>query len=160
MKIFIKLIVTTLILLPNSSWAEGMMPCEHVPEQITTTLSYYSKKQTPEFLKCMSDFRVCAVADGRVIKSTLIKHIPENYESTTVVIVQSPRNDDFPVCLVGAYSGGSAAAWIFEAYKIIDGKAFAFDGMERAYAQGDAIPPKHAAKMTYEMFDKYAEKLP
>jgi len=65
-----------------------------------------------------------------------------------------------PVCLVGSYSGGSAAAWQFSAYKIVDGVAVAFDGMDKAYAQGDAVPPKAAALMTYEMFDKYAVKVP
>lgn len=147
------------MLFPSLTWAENLMPCEYVKEKLITNLSYYSKEQAPKFLDCVSNYRVCAVADGQVVSATLIKHVPDKYESTNIVIVQSPKNDAFPVCLIGTYSGGSAAAWSFDAYKIINNNAEQFRGMHKAYAQGDAIPPKSAALMTYEMFDKYAEKL-
>ena len=157
-KLFIKIIVISIVFLPSTPWAGGNMPCEQVKEPLKKTLSYFSKKQTPVFLNCISNYRVCAVAGGRVIASTLIKEIPNIDESTTVVIVQSPPNDELPVCLIGSYSGGSAAAWTFDAYKIINGNAVAFRGMNKAYAQGDAVSPKSAAIMTYEMYEKYAEK--
>lgn len=159
MKIFVKLLAISLALCTTCR-AEEVMPCEHVKESITTHLSYYSRDQTADFLKCVSSFRVCAVADDRVVSATLIKHMPDNNERTTVVIVQSPPHDNFRVCLIGSYSGDSAAAWRFEAYKIVNDTAIAFGGMHKAYAQGDVIPPKKAAMITYEMFENYAEKLP
>ena len=160
MKIVTICITVSIVLLPPVTWAGNLMPCEHIKEKLVKGLSYYGKKQTPEFLECVSSYRVCAVADGQVVSSTLIKHMSDKHESTTFVIVQSPKNDAFPVCLIGAYNGGSAAAWSFDAYKILQDKAVRFRGMHKAYARGDAIAPQSAAKMTYEMFDKYAEKLP
>ena len=90
--------------------------------------------------------------------TTNIQSIKSNYEATTLVIVQSPAEDDAPVCLVGVYSGGSAAAWAFKAYKVVDGEATAYSEMEEAYSQGDAVAPKDAAIETYQMFEKYVGK--
>ena len=97
MKISTRLAVFLLVLfLAIPSRAGEKMPCEFVRDRIIASLSYYSKDQTPEFIKCITKFRVCAVADGEVVSATLIKHIPQNYQATTVVIVQSPANDAFP----------------------------------------------------------------
>ena len=147
-----------LLLFPIASWASNTMPCEYIKDELTIDLSYYSEKQTPEFLKCISTFRVCAVADGDVVYTKSIKDIKSSQEATTLVILQSPPDVSIPLCLVGSYSGGSSAAWSFKAYKIINGAAIAYSGMHKAYAQGDAVPPKDAAIATYKMFEKYAEK--
>lgn len=155
---FNKLCAYLLMLFPFVSSADPGMPCESIADKLKNKLSYYSEKQTPEFLKCISVYRVCAVADRHVVSAADIKSIKTPYEATTLVIVQSLPYEENPLCLVGIYSGGSAAAWVFEAYIVVDGSAVSYPGMGDAYAQGDAVAPKNAAILTYRMFEKYAEK--
>lgn len=147
-----------LVLVSCSFGAEAQsasFACEYVKKEIKEGLSYYNKDVTSEFLKCIKTNRVCVSVEGKITGAELAKELSNENEASTYVTLQSPVTDPEPLCLIGYYSGGSAAAWGFDAYKIVDGKALQFGEMYKATFNFDAVPPRSAAEITYEMFKKH-----
>lgn len=153
----VKICACLLLVFPIVTLAGSKMPCEAITSELNEYLSYYSKEQAPGFLECVSKYRVCAVADNHVVAAESIQSINTQYAATTLVVVQSPPDEKAPLCLAGIYSGGSAASWMFKAYKVINQDAIAYVGMDDAYAQGDVVSPKDAANVTVSMFNQYAK---
>src|SRR5688572_29515063 len=109
---FLSGLIFLLSLSPVNASAE-QMPCEYVAKQITEYLEH-RKSYKSEFLQCLTQYRVCVIGDS-VIKKQSIQEVPHD-DMATFAIVQSPANDSDPVCLISIFSGGSSAAWFFEAY--------------------------------------------
>jgi hypothetical protein len=101
--------------------------------------------------ECARTSRVCTVLsypEVEVLRAGSVRELPTN-GSATLGIVQSGVGDQPVVCLVGIFSGGSAAAWLFMGWKIEGGRATSIEGMEKSRMNSDSVPPRALGNAIY-----------
>lgn len=134
-------ISTGVLLLLFSCLAAGAeLPCVTAEREIRDVAADVPKS----FWDCTRTSRVCIALfypDVKVLRAVAVRELPVD-GSASFGIVQSAVGEEPAVCLAGAYSGGSAAAWLFQGWKVENGKLAPIDGMEKTRMNSDAVPPR------------------
>lgn len=97
-------------------------PCSYLKERIEVDLSYYTPELTDAYMSCIEANRICYIEAHEIGKAELIYKMTYG-DPATHVIVQSPKNEETPNCLIASFSGGSSASWSFSAFKIVNENA-------------------------------------
>jgi hypothetical protein len=129
-------------LLATGASGAAEYPCASVQGEIRD-LASASGDLSPRLLQCTRTSRVCVITfpDVGVLGAESVRDLPiENASSFGVV--QSAPGDRPALCLVGTYSGGSAAAWSFQGWKVEGGRGIPIEGMQRARLNNDSVPPR------------------
>jgi hypothetical protein len=108
------------------------------------------------FWQCTRTSRVCLVRfypDTEVLRAAAVRDLPSD-GAVNFGIVQSAAGDQPAVCLVGAFSGGSAAAWLFDGWEIQGGRPVPLKGMDRTQMNSDAVPPRTLGNAIYGAYVK------
>jgi hypothetical protein len=106
--------------------------------------------------ECARSSRVCTVLfypEAKVLRAGSVRELPTD-GSATLGIVQSGAGDQPGVCLVGIFSGGSAAAWLFMGWKIEGGKATSIEGMEKSRMNSDSVSPRALGNVIYGAYER------
>jgi hypothetical protein len=145
----IRFLVTIAIALSVGAVAAAEMPCVSVERELRA-LGPGGADVPPAFLECARKSRVCVLTfpDSQVLRAESLRELPADGASS-LAIVQSPPGEQPALCLVGTYSGGSAAAWSFEGWNVSAGAAAPIRGMERARLNNDSVPPRTLGNAIY-----------
>jgi hypothetical protein len=134
----------------NASGAE--LPCASAERQLRDVAGNLSST----LWECTRSSRVCVAVsypESRVVSAASIRELPAE-GSAQFAMLQSPAGEEPAVCLVGLYSGGSAAAWLFRGWKIVAGKPVPIEGMEKEQMNNDAVPPRAIGNAVYGAYVK------
>jgi hypothetical protein len=134
-------LITAMALCANVASA-GALPCTVVQNDLQK-LGPDGASAPPQLLECVRTSRVCVLTfpEGTVIRANSVRELPTDGASS-MGVVQSPADEDPGVCLVGTYSGGSAAAWVFDGWKVSAGRAVSVSGMDKSRMNSDSVPPR------------------
>jgi hypothetical protein len=86
--------------------------------------------------------------DIEVLRAAAVRELPRD-GTVNFGIVQSAAGDQPAVCLVGAFGGGSAAAWLFDGWEIEGGRPVPVKGMDRTQMNSDAVSPRTLGNAIY-----------
>jgi hypothetical protein len=146
-----------LVLFATSVANAGEMPCVMVEKALLNRMSYLNVRNEKDFSACIRAYRVCLLTyEGEVLKAQSIRGVTNenSIDSVELGIVQSPPNENEKLCLAGSFSGGSAAAWIFEGSRIRNDRAVKLDGMSKGRLNSDAVPARALANIIYDVYEK------
>lgn len=139
--------VAVLLALLGESAAAAELPCVAAARELRAE----AVEVPNSFWDCTGTSRVCVALfypSVDVVRANSVRELPNN-GSANFGIVQSNAGDEPALCLVGAFSGGSAAAWIFQGWKIEGGRPVPLRGMEKSRMNSDAVPPRALANAIY-----------
>jgi hypothetical protein len=146
----------------SSAQAEEM-PCVKAEKELLNYMSYLNARNKKDFSACIRAYRVCLLTfEGEVLNAQSIRGITNksDIDSVTLGIVQSPPNEEVTLCLAGAFSGGSAAAWIFDGWRIKNGSAVKLANMSKGRLNSDAVPARTLANFIYDVYEKFGKEAP
>jgi hypothetical protein len=156
-------ILPALALFTLSTAHAGEMPCVKTEKELLNYMSYLNAKNEQAFSACIRAYRVCLLTvEGEVIKSQSIRGITDasDTDSVTLGIVQTPPNEEEKLCLAGVLSGGSAAAWIFDGWRIKNGSAIKLANMSKGQLNSDVVPARTLANFIYDVYEKSGKEAP
>ncbi len=138
----------------------GEMPCVKAEKELLRYMSYLNARNEKDFSACIRSYRVCLLTfGGEVLKAQTIRSVrdPGEFDSVTLGIVQTPANEEVTLCLVGAYSGGSAAAWTFDGWQTRNDTTVKLENMSKGRLNSDAVPARTLANIIYDVYDKFGK---
>ena len=137
------------------------MPCVKVEKVLLDDMQYLNARNDKDFSACIIQHRVCLLTDrGEVLKAQEIRNVPLDSDSVTFGIVQTPPNEKVTLCLSGAFSGGSAAAWVFRGWQFDNNTPRPLSNMSKGQLDNDAVPARTLAKMIYDVYEKFGKEAP
>lgn len=146
-----------ILLLCSAPIATAQMPCERIGVNVIERLApNIPGAAIASFGGCVREHRVCMIAEGgEVIHAEAVKEL--SYETVWGGIVQSPSSEQSPVCLLGSYSGGSAAAWLFDGWSISDSNGVGHMNLEKAGLNSDAVSARGLGNEIYKAYAQSAK---
>ena len=132
------------------------MPCTLVKQQILKYKDPLHPTNIQHLLDCLDTHRICLLNDdGKEVSSDSIREITNKnpVDSVTLGFVQSPPGVN-ALCLMGEFSGGSSATWIFAGWRIENGKIEKLKYMAKGELHSDAVPAKSLAEIIYDVYKK------
>jgi hypothetical protein len=133
------------------------MPCAGQEKRLIEDMNYQNNTNEKEFSACIRNYRVCVLTqNGKVLKAQSIRDLNngDKFDSATFGIIQTPPEEEVALCLAGTYSGGSAAAWVFEGWETKNGTTKSLDYMSKANLDSDGVPPKGLVNFIYKVYEK------
>ena len=150
----LRLMTAVLALVFVNAASAASLPCAIAEKEIRKTLTDPLNPAPEDFFACARSRRVCMLSSPAIMAADSIQQLP--YEGdATIGLVQSGRTDRPAVCLLGIYSGGSSAAWLFVGWRIESGKPIGISGMERADLHSELEYPRSLANEIYRAYSKY-----
>jgi hypothetical protein len=150
-------VVSAGVLLAAAATHAAELPCVSAERELRET-SAPSVRAPAQFFECLRTSRVCVLlfTDNQVLRADAVRDLPTEGESA-MAVVQSAPADQPALCLAAVFSGGSAAAWLFEGWKIESGKPVELVSMGKARMNNDVVPPRtlgNAIAGAYARFGK------
>ena len=137
------------IALASAAAGAASLPCASFERELRA-LAPGGAEVPAGLIACVHTSRVCVLSfpEGKILRAEAVRELPVE-GSSILGVVQSPAGEQPAVCLVGTYSGGSAAGWVFDGWTIVEGKVVPIRGMERSQLNSDAVPPRTLGNAIY-----------
>ena len=131
------------------------LPCAMTEKELRSELSGVGNVPT-EFYACARSSRVCVLTfpEGTTLSASTVRELPAAGASS-IGIVQSGSGQDPALCLVGIFSGGSAAAWNFVGWREQNGRVTSLPSMSKAVLNNDSVSPRALGNAIYGAYAKF-----
>jgi hypothetical protein len=142
------------MLLCGPTSASGL-PCAVAEKELRSELSAMGSVPT-EFYACARSSRVCVLTfpEGTTLSASAVRELPA-VGASSIGIVQTGSGQEPALCLVGIFSGGSAAAWNFVGWREQNGRVTSLAGMPKAVLNNDSVSARTLGNAIYGAYAKF-----
>lgn len=113
-------------------------PCEIAKSELEFSYSYLSPKSVQALKECAAKNPICVLNyEDKLVAGQSVKDIAKEPSGAVFGLYQPDAN----TCLVGQFSGGSAAAWLFEGWRTGSGKPVPIKNFSKIRLNSDSVFP-------------------
>ena len=141
LKILAVIYAIAIVCVSNQSFAAEVFPCTLLKDSVLS--GHFSDLETQRvvaFRGCIQKKSICMLTNAGIQGGDTAIDFKATGQASWLAIVQV-RNSVSGACLIGRYSGGSAAAWLFEGWQVESGKAKYLEQFATTKLNSDAVPP-------------------
>ncbi|UTY59735.1 hypothetical protein [Massilia sp. erpn] len=143
------LFLPLLIALP--SLASAKRACEIADAEIVINNMFIPAESVAAVKKCSSNHPICILNDDqKVIAAQDAKEIAKKPSGAVLGAYQPDEH----TCLVGQFSGGSAAAWLFEGWDTSSGVAKPINSFGKTRLNSDSVFPAGLVNVMHSAYVK------
>ncbi|MGZ3237606.1 MAG: hypothetical protein ACXU8A_09555 [Burkholderiaceae bacterium] len=114
------------------------------------------KNNFDQLKACATRSNICIVTENGIVQGHTVEAIQSVKMPSTAGLVQL-QDGKKSVCLAGLYSGGSAAAWMFDGWQI-NKKVMELKRISNTTFNSDYVPPKDLAKVMLNAYKKQSSR--